>query len=146
MIASAAPYVGLFSTAFFAATLLPAQSEAVLAAMSIGGAYDPMLLLVVATTGNTLGSVLNWLLGRFFERFRERRWFPFRIDTVRKAERWYGKWGKWSLLLSWAPIIGDPLTFAAGLMRTPLSIFLPLVLLAKGGRYLALLIAIQSFD
>lgn len=145
MIAPLIPYAGLFATAFVAATLLPAQSEVVLTAMLVSGRYDPILLFLAATAGNTLGSLANWLLGRFFEHFRDRRWFPFGGRAVEKAEHWYAKWGKWSLLLSWAPIIGDALTFAAGLMRTPLPLFLLLVLLAKGGRYLALMAAIHNF-
>ena len=144
MIAIAAPYAGLFVTAFVAATLLPAQSEILLSAMAISGRYDLLLLLLSATAGNTLGSLFNWLLGRGFERLRDRRWFPLKAATVEKAVCWYARWGKWSLLLSWAPIVGDPLTFAAGLLRTPLRVFLPLVLLAKGGRYAVLLIAVEA--
>ncbi|MFZ5703829.1 MAG: YqaA family protein [Pseudomonadota bacterium] len=141
MLTSWEPYLALFAVAFVAATLLPAQSEALLVAMVINGLFDPQLLLLAATTGNTLGSVANWILGRFTERFRDRRWFPFSASAIERAERWYGRWGKWSLLLSWAPIFGDALTFAAGLMRTPLKFFLPLVLVAKGGRYLILIAA-----
>lgn len=145
MISFVAPYAGLFFAAFVAATLLPAQSEILLSAMAASGRYDPLLLFIAATAGNTFGSLSNWLLGRFFEQLRDRRWFPFKASAIEKAERWYAKWGKWSLLLSWAPIIGDPLTLAAGLMRTPLRIFLPLVVLAKGGRYLALLALVNYY-
>jgi membrane protein YqaA with SNARE-associated domain len=95
-------------------------------------------LLVSATAGNTLGSLANWLLGYFIEHFRDRRWFPVKAEALARAELWYGKWGKWSLLLSWAPVIGDALTLAAGLMRVPLRTFLPLVLVAKGARYLVI--------
>ena len=144
MIAAIAPYAGLFVTAFVAATLIPAQSEAVLTAMVVSGRYQPVLLFIAATAGNTLGSLVNWLLGRFCEQLRGRKWFPFKAEAIEKAQRWYSRWGKWSLLLSWAPIIGDALTFAAGLLRTPLAVFLPLVLLAKGGRYLAVMTVVEA--
>lgn len=142
---SAAPYLGLFVAAFVAATLLPAQSEVLLSAMLISGRYDWGLLLAVATLGNTLGAVANWLIGRFLQHYRGHRWFPVSDRALARAQRWYGRWGKWSLLLSWAPIVGDGLTLAAGLLRTPLSTFLPLVLVAKGGRYLAIAGAVGAF-
>ena len=99
-----------------------------------------------ATAGNTLGSAANWLLGRFAERFHGRPWFPVGPASLTKATRWYGKWGKWSLLFSWAPIIGDGLTLAAGLLRVPFPMFFALVLIAKGGRYLILAAAVGAFS
>lgn len=127
---------GLFLSSFLAATLLPAQSELALAGLLTHDVAAPALLIGVATLGNTLGSLVNWLLGRWAHRLGERRWFPVKGDALRKAEAWYHRYGRWSLLLSWAPIIGDPLTLAAGLLREPLLPFLLLVGLAKLGRYL----------
>lgn len=129
---------GLFLSSFLAATLLPAQSELALAGLLSHDVAAPALLVGVATLGNTLGSLVNWLLGRWAHRLGERRWFPVKGDALRKAEAWYHRYGRWSLLLSWAPIIGDPLTLAAGLLREPLLPFLLLVGLAKLGRYLAI--------
>lgn len=129
---------GLFAAAFVAATILPAQSELVLAAMILSGRYDLALLLAVATAGNTLGGLVNWGLGRFVERFRDRRWFPLTPDKLERATGWYLRWGKWSLLLSWALVIGDALTLVAGVLRVRLATFLILVTLAKGGRYAVL--------
>ena len=129
---------GLFLAAFVAATILPAQSEAVLAALLISGAYPPWLLLVVASIGNVLGAAVNWLLGRSVERFSERRWFPVGPASLARAQGWYRRYGRWSLLLSWAPIVGDALTVAAGVMREPFLTFLLLVTIAKVGRYLVL--------
>lgn len=134
---SAAAYIGLFSISFLAATIVPAQSELVLVAMLVSGRYEPWLLIVTATAGNTGGSSVNWLLGRFVEGFRDRPWFPIDSGKLAKAERWYSKWGKWSLLLSWVLILGDSLTLTAGLLRTPFPTFFLLVLIAKAGRYLA---------
>jgi len=131
-------YLGLFLAAFGAASILPMQSEAVLVAMLLSDRYVAATLLTVATLGNVLGSALNWLLGRSLERFRHKRWFPVSTDKLEKAQRFYLRYGRWSLLLSWVPIIGDPLTVIAGVMREPLWRFLLIVTLAKGMRYLLL--------
>ena len=131
-------YVGLFLAAFGAATLLPMQSEAVLVGMLLSDRYVVSTLLAVATVGNVLGSALNWLLGRSVERFRHKRWFPVSESKLEKAQQSYLRYGRWSLLLSWVPIIGDPLTVVAGVMREPLWSFLLIVTLAKGVRYLVL--------
>ena len=131
-------YIGLFVAALGAATLLPMQSEAVLVGMLLSDRYVVSTLLAVATVGNVLGSALNWLLGRSVERFRHKRWFPVSESKLEKAQQSYLRYGRWSLLLSWVPIIGDPLTVVAGVMREPLWSFLLIVTLAKGLRYLVL--------
>lgn len=131
-------YLGLFMAAFLAATLLPMQSEAVLVGLLLAGQQAPVALLLVATLGNVLGSLVNWLLGRGLERYRDRRWFPLSEAKLQRAQRSYHRYGRWSLLLSWIPIIGDPLTMVAGVMREPLWSFLLIVTLAKAGRYLVL--------
>ena len=131
-------YGSLFLTAFAAATILPLQSEALLVTLLSLGEHSPWLLVTVATAGNVLGSVVNWWLGRSIERFQDRRWFPATPVQLARARQRYQRYGKWSLLLSWVPIIGDPLTVVAGLMREPLGRFLLLVLIAKLGRYLVL--------
>lgn len=133
-----AAYFTLFTSALVAATLLPAQSEAVLAGLVLGGQQPVAVLVTVASVGNVLGAVINWALGRGIERFRERRWFPVGPQALARAERHYRRWGKWSLLLSWAPLIGDPLTVVAGILRERLWVFLLLVTVAKLGRYLVL--------
>ncbi len=136
-----AVYLGLFAAAFLAATILPAQSEAVVVGLLLSG-YAPWLVLAVASVGNVLGSVVNWLLGRGIERFRNRRWFPCSPSALARAEGWYRRYGRWSLLLAWVPIIGDPLTVVAGVLRERFPVFLLLVTIAKVGRYLVLAAAI----
>lgn len=129
---------GLFAVAFVAATILPAQSEAALVALLVLGAQPPALLVTVATVGNVLGSVINWMLGRWVEQYRGRRWFPVGDKALDRATGWYRRWGRLSLLLSWAPIGGDALTVAAGVLREPFWSFLLLVTIAKAGRYIVL--------
>lgn len=131
-------YAGLFLSALVAATVLPMQSEAVLVALLAAGRHPAVALILVATVGNVLGSVVNWYLGRFLLRYRDRQWFPVSGRQLARARVWYRRYGRWSLLGSWLPVVGDPLTVAAGLMREPLGPFLVLVTIAKGGRYLAL--------
>lgn len=129
--------VGLFAAALGAATILPFQSEIVFAAVQVQGAVPVWLVVAVASVGNTLGSVINYLLGLGIERFRDARWFPASERQLERAQDWYVRWGVWSLLLSWAPF-ADALTVAAGVMRTPFLLFLALVAVAKTGRYVAL--------
>ncbi|MGX9118494.1 YqaA family protein [Mesorhizobium sp. BHbsci] len=131
-----AVYGGLFAIAFAAATILPAQSEAALAGLLATHSFSPAMLVVVASIGNVLGSAVNWGLGRGIERFRDRPWFPLPPATLNRAMRWYHRYGRWSLLLSWMPIIGDPLTVVAGVLREPLWSFVAIVALAKVSRYL----------
>lgn len=133
-----AVYAGLFGVAFVAATLLPAQSEVALVGLLLTEAYAPGLLIAVASIGNIAGSAANWGLGRSIERFRDRRWFPANAATLDRAQGWYRRYGRWSLLLSWMPVVGDPLTMVAGVMREPLIPFLAVVTIAKSGRYLVL--------
>lgn len=137
-------YVGLFSVAFLAATLLPLQSEAVLAGLLLAGRQPAGMLLFVASVGNILGSTLNWWLGRCIERFHDRKWFPVKKDSLSRAENWYRRYGRWSLLLSWTPIIGDPLTVVAGVLREPLWSFLTLVTLAKTVRYIVIAMIVSG--
>ena len=129
--------LGLFAAAFGAATLLPFQSEIVFAAMQAAGTAPVWALLLVASVGNTLGSVVNYVMGRGIERFRHRRWFPVTETQLERAQAWYARWGVWSLLLSWAPF-GDAITVVAGVLRTRWWVFLSLVALAKTGRYAVL--------
>lgn len=127
---------GLFLTAFLAATVLPAQSEFLLGALHLSGDRDKYVLVAVATAGNVLGSTINWVLGRYLMHFRNRRWFPVKERMIDRAARWYRRWGVWTLLLAWAPVVGDPLTLVAGMLKTNLWLFLTLVTIGKAARYL----------
>ncbi|NGZ06550.1 MAG: DedA family protein [Magnetococcales bacterium] len=129
----------LFVAALLAATILPFSSEALLAAMLLSGEFDDWQLWGAATMGNVLGSQVNWGLARYCLHFQEHRWFPIRKEALQRAGDRFRAWGEWSLVLSWVPVIGDPLTFAAGLLGMPLWRFTGWVFLGKGGRYLLVL-------
>jgi membrane protein YqaA with SNARE-associated domain len=137
-------YAGLFAVAFLAATLLPAQSEVALVGLLATGQYPALVLLAVASAGNVLGYCVNYAIGRFLaetERFEHLLGSKHRD----RAEHWYRRYGRWSLLGSWLPLIGDPLTAVAGVLREPFVVFLALVTVAKVGRYLVLIAVHQAW-
>jgi membrane protein YqaA with SNARE-associated domain len=136
------PYLTLFITGFVAATLFPASSEVLLLGLFYQG-YLPWALWLSATLGNTLGSCVNWYLGREVLRFQHKRWFPVSPQNLLRAEKQFNHYGVWTLLFAWLPAVGDPLTFVAGTLQVRFSLFLTLVALGKGARY-AILIYLAS--
>ena len=127
-------YLSLFLTSFASATLLPGGSEALFLYLltqnlSLSG------LLISATIGNTLGSFTNYLLGKYAIEWALRKNY-MKEEQLQKASRLFEKYGAWSLLLSWTPIIGDPLTCVAGIARYAWWKFLLIVAFAKLSRYL----------
>lgn len=129
-------YFLLFGSAFLAATILPFYSEVVLLGYVREGAHPYWALVAVASLGNTLGAVANWVLGRYLLHFQDRKWFYFKPDQMARWQKWFQKYGQWSLLMAWAPVGGDPLTFIAGIMRVPLLNFVVLVGIGKTLRYI----------
>ena len=129
-------YLSLFSISFLAATVLPFSSELTLAGLISTSNYDNLLLLVVASFGNVLGSVFNWSLGFYSRNLSTKKWFPFKETQIERSSKWFSKFGKWSLLFVWLPIVGDPLTFVAGLLRVRFLDFIILVAIGKVSRYL----------
>ncbi len=136
-------YLGLFLTAFLAATIVPFSSEALLVAMQVSGGCPVAGLLAAASLGNILGAVTNWALGRFCLHWQDRKWFPVKARELARASAWFNRYGIWSLLLAWVPIIGDPITLAAGVLRMRFLPFLLLVAIGKTGRYAVLLGAVD---
>lgn len=134
----------LFLGSFLAATILPFYSELHLAALQLAG-VNPWQLWAVASMGNTLGAVVNWLLGRYLLQFQERRWFPFSKTQLERSQHWFQRYGVWSLLFAWLPIGGDALTFAAGVMRVNFGLFFVLVLTGKSARYAVLIFAVGQW-
>ena len=131
-------YLAVFLSAFLAATLLPAQSEAVLSFYILSAPKTVFALNLVAIVGNVLGSVVNWVLGFYATKFQNRKWFPATPSQLKRAEKFYRKYGRYSLLLSWVPFIGDPITVIAGVLREPVLSFLILVTIAKSARYIVI--------
>ena len=131
-------YLSLFIISFLAATILPFSSELTLAGLMATSSYDNLLLLAVASLGNILGSVVNWILGFYSRNLSTKKWFPFKDKQIEKSSKWFNKFGRWSLLFAWVPIIGDPLTLAAGLLRVKFIEFLILVSIGKVSRYLVI--------
>ena len=138
-------YLLLFLSAFGAATLLPLQSEAVLLGLLIQEQHSVMALIAIASLGNILGSCVNWWLGLKIEQYKDKRWFPVSESKLQQAQQIYRKYGFWSLLLSWVPVIGDPITLIAGLMKENFARFLLMVSVAKIGRYLFIYLAYAMF-
>jgi len=131
-------YLSLFIISFLAATILPFSSELTLAGLMATSSYDNLSLLIIASLGNILGSVVNWILGFYSRNLSTKKWFPFKDEQIERSSKWFNKFGRWSLLFAWVPIIGDPLTLAAGLFRIKFVEFLILVTIGKISRYLAI--------
>ena len=132
-------YLKLFIISFLAATILPLSSEIVLTTMLITNLFEKNILLIVVSSGNILGSVFNWYLGKKIIIFQDRKWFPVSPKQLNKSQKYFQKYGLWSLLLSWVPVIGDPLTLLAGVLKVRFSIFLILVSISKISRYVFIL-------
>jgi len=130
-------HLGLFIAAFLAATVLPLSSEIVLSALLLGG-VSPITLVVVATTGNVLGSVTNYALGYWANLVVVKKWLGMSEDDLQRAEKRFTKYGMLSLCFAWVPIIGDPLTVLAGMLRVRLHWFLILVTVGKLLRYVVI--------
>ena len=128
-------YITLFSSSFISSTLLPGHSELILTAFIYSNKFPVLTLVLVASLGNILGSVLNWYLGFYFVKFKEKKWFPINHLQLEKASLWFTTYGKWTLFLSWVPFIGDPLTVVAGILRIPIITFLIIVSISKILRY-----------
>jgi len=134
-------YITLFVISFLAATILPLSSEITLAGLMVSQSYNNFILLFVASLGNILGSFFNWVLGIYSRKFDSKKWFPFNQNQMKRSSKWFLQYGKWSLLFAWLPIVGDPLTFVAGAMRTRFISFLALVAIGKVARYIIIMLA-----
>jgi len=128
-------YIGLFIASFLAATILPLSSEVVLSTLLLND-LPPAALIAVATTGNVLGSVVNYALGYWLSLDLVKKWLKMSEIEFVKAEKRFDKYGKLSLCFAWVPVIGDPLTVIAGVLRIHIVWFLALVTLGKLLRYI----------
>ena len=128
--------MSLFAISFLAATILPFSSELTLGGLILTSNYNNLLLLIVSSFGNVLGSAVNWALGFYSRNLITKKWFLFNETQIDRSTKWFRKFGKWSLLFAWVPVIGDPLTLVAGLLRVRFLEFIILVAIGKVSRYL----------
>ena len=138
-------YFQLLLFSFLAATILPFSSEILLSTMYMTGSFQTLNLLVIASLGNISGSIVNWHLGKKINLYQKKKWFPVSSDRLKKSEYYFQKYGLWSLLLSWVPIIGDPITLFAGILNVRFQIFVILVSISKISRYIFVLYLASLF-
>ncbi|GHA21028.1 hypothetical protein GCM10007082_22310 [Oceanisphaera arctica] len=138
-------YLIVFASSLLAATIAPFYSEVVLAAVLTRQPDAVVLLWALASVGNTLGSVVNWWLGKYLLHYKHKRWFPIKDKQLERAQRGFQRFGVWSLLLAWAPVGGDALTFIAGIMKVRLLPFILLVFIGKSVRYLIVIYFAERF-
>ena len=129
----------LFVISLLAATILPLSSEIVLTSMLLTNLFEKNILLIVASSGNILGSIINWYLGIKINVYKDRKWFPVSSQQLEKSKYYFNKYGLWSLLLAWVPIIGDPITLLAGVLKVRFGVFVFLVSISKISRYVFIL-------
>jgi membrane protein YqaA with SNARE-associated domain len=132
-------YLFIFLVSFLSATILPLGSEGLLLYYANDATLSVFYLWIWASLGNTLGGLTNWFLGLYLIRFEHKKWFPMKAPTRQKAERFFNKYGIWSLLFTWLPVVGDGIALVSGMLRTPIWYFLPLVLIGKAARYALIL-------
>ena len=135
-------YFSLFIFCLTLGTFFPFASETYLVTLLLSEKYNVLLLLFFSSVGNIIGSIISWIFGYFVNYFINKSWFPINKYLLQKATNIFKKYGKWSLLLSWVPFIGDPITFAAGILRYSFLPFLILVSIGKVGRYLVIYFSI----
>ena len=124
------------------ATIIPFGSEVYFITLLSLEKYNHFILFLVVSVGNVLGSLFNWICGFYINFFIKKSWFPINNKIIDRGNKLFIKYGKWSLLISWFPLIGDPITFAAGTLRYPIIPFLVLVSIGKVGRYLIIYVSI----
>ena len=142
-------YAWMFAAALIAGTFLPflpASSEVVLGGFLAAGKGDPGSLILSATVGNVIGSIINYFIGRYVSGLTDKRWFPVTEAQMRRASRYFNKYGFWILLMSWLPVFGDLLTTIAGLLRTDFKLFLALTALGKFFRYFIIVVGMGWFQ
>ena len=137
-------YASLFISSFLSSTILPGHSEIILTAFIFLKKYPIIDLIFFASIGNILGSILNWCIGYFLTNLKDRKWFPINKSQLTRASSWFLKYGKWTLFLSWVPIIGDTLTIIAGIFRVPIHTFIFIVSLAKTMRYVFISLVVTN--
>jgi len=138
-------YISIFFLSFLAATIIPFSSEIGLLSYIALGQFNNELLLIFASSGNILGSCVNYILGIYIIKFKTKSWFPFKDNQIIKATNWFNRFGIYSLFFAFLPIVGDPLTLIAGMLRVSFIKFIILVSLGKILRYLLIYYGVSFF-
>ncbi len=128
-------YLGLFISSFLAATILPFSSEIVLAGLLLKG-WNPYYLVFIATLGNVLGSLTNYALGKWGGTIIVKRFLKVSDKELQRSSNVFNKYGVFSLLFAWVPVIGDPITIISGIAKTNIFLFSFLVSIGKLARYI----------
>lgn len=142
-------YAWMFLAALVAGTFLPflpASSELVLGGFLAAGEGEPGLLVLAATVGNVVGSIINYFVGRYVSGLAGRRWFPATEAQMQRASLQFNRYGFWILLMSWLPVFGDLITTIAGLLRTNFKLFVALTSIGKFFRYFLIVIGVDWFQ
>jgi len=129
-------YISIFFLSFLASTIFPFSSEVGLVSYMTLGKFNNELLLIFASLGNILGSCVNYILGLYIIKFKNKSWFPFKDNQIIKTTKWFNRFGIYSLFFAFLPIVGDPITLIAGIFRVSFLKFIILVSLGKILRYL----------
>ena len=137
-------YTSLFISSFLSSTLLPGHSELTLTAFIFLKKYQVTDLILFASIGNILGSILNWCIGYYLTNLKDKKWFPVKNLQLEKATIWFSSYGKFCLLFSWVPFVGDPLTVVAGILRVRFFTFIIFVSIAKIFRYVLIALISQN--
>ena len=137
-------YSSLFISSFLSSTLLPGHSELTLTAFIILKKYPVIYLILFASIGNILGSILNWCIGYYLTNLKNKKWFPIKKLQLERGISWFSSYGKYCLLFSWVPFVGDPLTVVAGILRIRLFTFIIFVSIAKVFRYVMVVLILQN--
>ena len=134
-------YIGMFLISFLSATILPLSSEVVLGILLLNN-FNPIILVITATFGNVLGSFTNYALGFWGSLFLVKKVLKISDNTFFKAKQRFQKYGVFSLCFAWVPVIGDPLTIIAGVLKINFLLFFILVTSGKLIRYVVISYAI----
>jgi membrane protein YqaA with SNARE-associated domain len=129
-------YLALFILSFLASTVIPLGSEWLLAALIVKG-FEPAAAIGVAAIGNTLGACTTYFIGLYGGDFLIRKIAKIDDHSRERAERIYSRYGSWSLLFAWLPVIGDPLCLIGGVLKVRFVLFTILVFAGKLTRYIA---------
>ena len=137
-------YAGLFIGAVLAGSVLPFNSETVMAALYVTG-LDPVGLIIWGTLGNFLGSVINYFIGRMGKMEWVEKYLRIKREKLDRAQRWVGKYGAWMGLLSWIPLLGSAITVTLGLMRSNIPLTFTSIFVGKLARYILVIYGTSLF-